>query len=131
MNLRKAFIIFDSVYLTAMTVCSILYAFLDTGKAITGQLALFQLLFTIVAIIIFEIRIRTETIGLPIYIYLLFAGAQVVPMFNWVWWYPTSFTIFSTMKMTFGVWFPIHSILLACGVTAPIIRRKLKSRVSE
>ena len=127
MKHRRPFIIFDSVYLAVMLLCSMLYVFLDTGKAITGQLAILQLLFTVHAFIVFIICIRRGKVGLPLYIYILYSAAQLVPMFNWIWWYPTAFNLFTTMKMTFWVWFPIHTALLIYGVVAPIAIKKLKT----
>ena len=127
MEMKKPFVLSvlpDIIYLTAILLCSIMYVFLDTGKAITGELAILQFLFTVFAIIILAVRIQREKIGLPIYIYILFSVAQLVPIYNWVSYYPTAFNLFSSLKMTSWVWVPIHAVLIVCGVGLPIIRKR-------
>lgn len=130
MNVKKPIVLYDSVYLAAMMLCSILYMFLNTGKSISTQLAFLQFLFTVFAFIVFIVRTRREKVGLPIYIYILYSIAQLVPILNWIWCYPTAFSLFSTMKMTLWICLPIHTILIAYGVAMPIVIKRLKTRVS-
>jgi hypothetical protein len=112
-----------------MTLCSLLYTLGNYDKAFANQMGFLQLLFSIYAITLLIVRIRKKASGLSLYVYILYAIAQILPITFWITLSFAKFYVFPGIIYTINAGLPLHIILFLWSIAACIIKAKHQGKV--
>ena len=123
MKKRTILLIMDVAYLVMMIACSIFYLFGNFGKALPAQMGLAQLIFSIVAAIVYLIKNWYEDSGLSVFLHVFYSLAQCVAVYYWILYSWAKFEVFRGVVVISWQGLTVHVLLIVWGIGMIVMKR--------